>query len=658
MTHKKFAETYVCLPKSNAVGGGKPVDFCRSPHLIKPMESLGSTKVQEIYLMFASQMAKTLLLYIAWSHNAKMNPKTVVWMIPKDKMIGRYQKEKITDLVKASPAIDTIVEETRVEEKRAQNKGGVIAHQGTTTYIIGSWTDDDKKAVTARIIIADEIDEFKEGLASVFPLFERSKTFIEYGRKLVCASTKKSKNSAITEGFNRCEQKNYLAIECPHCRTLIEPIHSQFQVMGEIEYKDIFGYTDDEFTDEIIYEKYVPYATDGAYYECNANGCKITSEEKNHQIENYKIDWVVKGNAIDPVTVGYSANTFLSHFVPFREIAREMLKANLEKDPSKRDRLKQLLFEGYFNDDYEQEVKDVVKKNDILLLSNGLEERVIPEDTFKVYLTIDTQLTHFWWTIYAFQYGSIMNLVDYGRAETFEELDVIRKQVLVTKHGEIKKINKVVIDRLGDKNRTIAVDEWIRDVVVKEGKEDYIYAIEGVSGKNMTTMYTPSKHKTIKEIKIIKMNNLMAKDYLFETLISRSIEKTKAQHGDETNEDALRYEENLFLINNKPVRLADEREHKGVKSIMTDFERMMTSEIKTYAVNIKTGKVDEVLSWIKRNESIRNDFTDTSGMAVTCWDMDSGYLAQKPKDLTKRQIRDMKDMISMQESVEVVRDHF
>lgn len=657
MTHREFAENYVYLPKSNAVGGGKPVDFSRSPHLLKPMKALGDTKVQEIYLMFASQMAKTLLLFIAWAHNAKMNPKTVVWMIPKDKMIGRYQKEKITDLVKASRALDDIVEETRVEEKRAQNKGGVIAHQGTTTYIIGSWTDDDKKAVTARIIIADEVDEFKEGLASIFPLFERSKTFIEYGRKLLAASTKKSKDSAVTEGFNRCEQKNYLALECPHCKELIEPTHTQFQVMSEIEYKKIFGYSDEEFTDDIVYEKYVPNATENAYYECSENGCKITSEEKNTQIENFRIGWKVKGNKVDPVTVGFSANSFISFFVPFREIAREMLKASLEKHPTKRNRLYQLLYEGYFNDDYEQEAKEVLKKNEILLLSNGLEERIVPEDTFKIYLTIDTQLTHFWWTLCAWQYGSVMNLVDYGRAESFDELDVIRKQALVTKNGEIKKINKVTIDRLGDKNRTVAVDEWIKNIVIKEGKKDYIYATEGVSGKTMTTMYAPSKHKTIKEVQIIKVNNLMAKDYMHD-IITRSIEKVKANSGDEINEKALAYEDHLFLINNKPVRLADEREYKGIKSVMTDFERMITSEIKTYAVDEKTGKVDADESWIKRNESIRNDYWDDVVYNCACWDMDSGYLVQKPKDLTKKQIRDMKDMIEMQESVEVLRDHY
>lgn len=657
MTHQDFAETYVHLPKTNAVGAGKLVDFSRSPHLIKPMEALDNTKIEEIYLMFASQMAKTLFLFIAWALNAKMNPKTVVWMIPKDKMIGRYQKEKITELIKASPAIDDIVEETRIEEKRAQNKGGVIAHQGATTYLIGSWTDDDKKAVTAKLIIADEIDEFREGLASIAPLVERGKTFIEYGGKLLAASTKKSKNSAITKGFNSCEQKNYLTIECPHCGELIEPSHTQFIVIEEKEYKEDNGYTDETFTDDVIYEKYLPYAAKEAYYECNINGCKITTEEKNTQILDFKIGWFVKGNKIDPSTVGFSANSFLSFFVPFEAIAKKYLKAKLERNPTERNRLLTLLYEGYFNATYEQEAKDALRKNDILLLSNGLDERIIPEDTFKIYLTIDTQLTHFWWTIYAWGYGSIPNLVDYGRAESFDELDTIRKQVLITEQGEIKPINRVTIDRLGDKKRTALVDEWIKDIVIREGKEDYIYATEGVSGKNMTTIHTMAKHKTIPEIKIIKVNNLMAKDYAHDLML-RSIEKVKAEAGDMKLEKALKYEDNLFYINNKPVRLADEKVQAGIKSIMTDFERMMSSEIKTFAVDPATGKVDKEESWIKRHSSIRNDYYDDFITSIANWNMDSGYIAEKPKPLTKREIREMEQMIIQNESDSQGRDHF
>ena len=226
---EEFAGKYVYLPKSNAIGAGQKVNLKYSPHLRKPMQMMDDIYIQEVWLMFASQMAKTLFLFICWAKNAKMNPKTMVWMISKESMIPRYQKEKIKDLIDASPELKTIIEEGLEEQKKSRSKTGIFYHQGTATYIIGSKTSDDKKSVTAQTVIVDEADEM-EGLKAIKPLQERSKTFIKIAMKMLVASTKKSKNGTITQGFNSCEQKNYLGMECPHCKELIEINFSNLKI--------------------------------------------------------------------------------------------------------------------------------------------------------------------------------------------------------------------------------------------------------------------------------------------------------------------------------------------------------------------------------------------------------------------------------------------
>ena len=78
MTHKAFAEKYIHLPSNNAFDAGRLIDFRKSPHLIKPLAMADNPKVQEIYLMFASQMAKTLFLFIIFAKNAKLDAKSCV----------------------------------------------------------------------------------------------------------------------------------------------------------------------------------------------------------------------------------------------------------------------------------------------------------------------------------------------------------------------------------------------------------------------------------------------------------------------------------------------------------------------------------------------------------------------------------------------------
>jgi phage terminase large subunit GpA-like protein len=644
MTHKDFAEKYIHLPKNNAFDAGRLVSFTKSPHLIKPMEMADNPKVQEIYLMFASQMAKTLFLFIVFAKNAKIDAKSCVWMIPIKDAISTYQQEKVNALVKESPEIAEVIEETRIEESRNSDKKGEIRHQGSMTKLIGSKVDMDKKGLSAKIIICDEVDEMA-GMSAITPLWERAKTFIKVGAKLLVASTKKKKNGTITQGFNTCEQKNYLGIICPHCGTLVETHHSQFRITTEKEYKEIMGYSDEDFTENKIFEEYVPYACENAYYACNSCDAPITEEQKNSQILKGNIDWIVKGKLIDPVTVGFSANSFLSFFVPFEFIAREALKSELSKDPTERQKSKEKLWEGYYNEAFEPTSKETLKKNDILLLCNKLEDRELPDDTYEVYLNIDTQKDHFYWTLTAWRYGSNPHIVDYGRAESFDELDTIRKQMLITTEGEIKDINVVTIDRMGIKERTKEVDQWIIRVVEEEGRLDYIYATEGVSGikPKMSTLYAMGRHPTDSNtIKVIKVNNLLTKDEAH-NLITRGIEKAKAESGEDKYESAMFYKEKMLSITYKAQRLANEREEAGLKSIRTDLERMLSSEIKTYKIDENTGKMDDYESWIKREKGIRNDYWDTFVQSVAVWDMRKGALAQQPRKLTAHELRQMEN---------------
>lgn len=646
MTHKNFAEKYIHLPKNNAFDAGRLVDFSKSPHLLKPMEMADNQSVQEIYLMFASQMAKTLFLFIVFAKNAKLDAKSCVWMIPIKDAISTYQQEKINSLVSASPDIAEIIEEARVEEKRNADKKAEIRHQGSMTKLIGSKVDMDKKGVTAKIVICDEVDEM-DGMAAITPLWERAKTFLKVSAKLFVASTKKKKNGTITQGFNTCEQKNFLGIICPHCGALVETHYKQFKITTEKEYKKLKNYSDEDFTENKIWEEYVPYACENAYYSCNACEEPITEEQKNNQIISGNIDWIVKGKLIDPVTVGFSANSFLSFFVPFKDMARAILKANLEKEVTARKELLEKLFEGYYNEAYEQAAKEILNKNEILLLCNALEERVLPDDTYEVYMNIDTQKDHFYWTITAWQYGTRPHVIDYGRAESFDELDVLRKQMLITEQGEVHDIKIVTIDRMGIKERTTAVDNWIETVVKEEGKLDYIYATEGVSGikPKMSTIYAMGKHPTnSNNIKIIKVNNLMAKDEAH-NLILRGIEKAKAEDGEEKFQEALIYKERIFSVCSKPLRLANEKIDAGESSVRTDFERQMTSEVKTYKIDPLTGKIDDHESWIKRVESIRNDYWDCFVQSVAVWDMRKGALVQKPKKLTLSELRKLESQM-------------
>ena len=625
---EEFAGKYVYLPKSNAVGAGQRVNLKYSPHLKKPMQMMDDIYVLEIWLMFASQMAKTLFLFICWAKNAKLNPKTMVWMISKESMIPRYQKEKIKDLIEASPELKTIIEEGLEEQKKSRSKTGIFYHQGTATYVIGSKTSDDKKSVTAKTAIVDEADEM-DGLKAVKPLQERTKTFSEVGGKMIVASTKKSKNGTITQGFNSCEQKNYLGMECPHCKELIEIDFSNLKIQQPHEYKSENNLSDEEFTTEVIAEKYIPYASRNAYYECNNCQQIITNEQKKKQILDFKIDWIVKGVKDKPRTVGFAANSILSYFVSFEFMAKEYLVALTQKDEKERIEQLQTFYEGYVNKYYDPKRNEVSDSDDILLLGSGLRRKEIPVDTKAIFMTIDSQKghndptkDHFWYMITAID--SKMNVYKLESGKIYDEKKIYEKMHTKYNIGDkVRGIRRVLWDIQGHGElETLAFIQQANKIIGKipytddENKNFMIYPYRGLTEIQNKTYRLQLEEKTTdtlqdKKYPIIIGNSKRGKDSL-----NNAITKTVKHRKGELECDIT----NMFFIDEDEcedgAKRLDDKINKGLKIPAEAIEKQLTSEVFGQLPNSKKE------GWHPRYEGIPNHLWDCAYMTYILIEFD------------------------------------
>lgn len=600
MTTKNFMEKYVYLPKTNAVGAGQAIDLRNSPHIIKVLEAYDMVSVGEVWLMFASQLAKTLALYGIWAKNAKMDAKTCVWMISKEVMIPRYQKEKITDLVNASQDMKEIVEEGLEEQKKSRSKTGIFYHQGAATYLIGSKTSDDKKSVTAKLVLVDEADEM-DGLKAIKPLQERTKTFFKYGAKMVAASTKKHKEGAITQGFNMCEQKNYLALECPHCQELIEIHHRQFRIEPLNKWLERNGH-DEHYNKDIIAEEYLPEASENAYYECQKCQRKITSEQKDRQVSDQKIDWIVKGKKDRPYSVGFSANSFLSLFVPFKLIARDFLIADLTENKQERTEALQTFYEGYYNDYFDPRNTETSKSDDILMLGSGYRAKELPDNVVSVYMTIDTQKghkqkekDHYWFVVRA--WDDKMNSYKLESGKIYQDKDLYNK--IFTKYNigdRVMGIRRVIWDVQGHGElETLAFIHQINSRIgaIYNDKNDLknyvVYPYRGkteIPGKTYTIQEEQKNTDDLLDTKypMINGNAKRGKDAL-SNAIARTVKYVK---GDEVQSP----DRNMWWIDEDEVEDGAKRynrlQEKNIKVPNEAYEKQITSEVYGIMPNSKT----------------------------------------------------------------------
>lgn len=628
ISSEDFATQYVYLPKTNAYGAGQPVDFTYSPHILKPLRCFDDIHTQEIWLMFASQMAKTLFLFIIWAKTAKLNPKSMVWMISKIEAIQRYQKEKIMDLVTASKELEAIIKEGLEEQKKSRSKTGVIYHQGTTTYLIGAKADDDKKSVTTKVVIVDEADEM-DGVAAIAPLWERAKTFLEAGAKLVVASTKKEKNGTITQGFKSCEQKNFLGMECPHCKELIEARFEQFRIPTLEEFKNKFKIKDKDVSDEVISEQYIPYSSRNAYYECDKCFGKITNEQKKKQIRDLKIDWIVKGVKENPRSIGFSANSILSYFVPFEDMAKAYLKAEMSSDIKVKHEQLEKFYEGYVNDWYDKNRDKVAKSDDILLLDSGIPSGEISKNCAAIYMTIDSQKghnnpedDHYWYVV-----GEFDSDLNWRKIESGKIYDEKKLYTIMCKkynyEGKERQIRRVLWDIQGHGEvEVLAFIQKLNKIFgqiykyEKEERNNLVYPYRGkteIQGKTYLLKIEKKQDKELTEhsYPLVEGNSKRAKDEMF-----RAISKTiKYRKGEEVKNEHTRcwyIDETEALAGRQ--RLQD-RIDKGVKIPAESFEMQMVSEIYGTMKNGKEG-------YMPTYEGRDNHFVDCCYMQFIAKDLD------------------------------------
>jgi hypothetical protein len=354
------------------------------------------------------------------------------------------------------------------------------------------------------------------------------------------------------------------------------------------------------------FKDYKGYALRDVRVECPECGYKLLSGEKDQRILDGEYRWVHVAGPADGRSVGLAGNALAMYFTAFESIAALVIDA--EENGTYEDMVQIHL--DYFDEIYKPEEEETVNKNQILLLSNGLRDNVIPPDTCFVTLTIDTQKYGFWYVISAFTYGVNCHRISHGYVEEFDELEVLMGETFEDADGNVFGVDVTFIDRLGIEERTAEVDAWVEHLIVNEGMEGKIFPTMGVQrdaanrpvidtfiSKDVTT---GERRKT--PIPAVRINNTYNKNEL-NAMIQRTI---SVKNGESDTE------KRLFFVSQDVVDDAANRE----KSVSTDYERQMTSEEYGYKIDKKTGKRAASKTWEKRHSTIDNHLWDCTVSAV------------------------------------------
>lgn len=414
LTVSEWADKYRILSSKYSAFPG-PWKTSRTPYTKEPMDAFNDSEIEKLVLCCASQVAKTeiMLNILGYVIDQDQSPTLIVY--PTLDLAEFASKNRIDDLLKTT---------TVINDKYLENESKVLELQFLGMYIALSGANSPASLASRpiRYLLMDEVDKFppysgKEAdpisLAS-----ERTKTF--HNRKIFMCSTPTVEIGNIWREYQGADLKKKYYVPCPHCG------HYQ-----KLEFKQI------KWPEELHGDH--KKVRDAAWYECES--CKQAIHDKDKITMLRGGEWRAENEPSGRIrSVAYHLNSIYSPMVSFGDVAAEFLRS---KDfPEKlRNFINSWLGEPW--------VEKANKVNaDLVLEKQWTHERgKVPDGALLLTASVDVQKDHFWYSIRAWGERLTSWLVEYGRAETWNEIEeVIVNRTYRDKNGESFLVNLALID--------------------------------------------------------------------------------------------------------------------------------------------------------------------------------------------------------------------
>ena len=411
LTVSEWADKYRILSELDSAAPGH-WRTSKTPYLKAVMDAFNKDFVHDITFCAGTQLGKTSAEQNMIGYAIAQDPGPMLVVYPSEKLAKFTSEKRLQPLVKLSPAL---------REKFDERGSKDLELTFDTMYIalVGANSASDLSSRPVRYVFFDEIDKFPKWTgAEAGPLelaAERTKTF--YNRKIVKVSTPTLKTGNIWQGWLNADIQYRYFVPCPHCGEM------QTMEFGQIKWQEGADETE---------------ARESAHYECKY--CHEIIDDRHKPAMLRAGEWhgerKKKGRAHK---VAFHLNSIYSPWLSFGDIAAKFLAS--KDDPA----LLMNFINSWLAEPWED--KSSRMKSDVVM-SKALpyDRGRMPEQAQLLTCGIDVQLDHFWFSVRAWGPHLTSWLVDYGRVETWADLEIVVNRDYADENGEIHNINLACID--------------------------------------------------------------------------------------------------------------------------------------------------------------------------------------------------------------------
>ncbi|MBP2657891.1 MAG: Phage terminase large subunit [Firmicutes bacterium] len=412
ITVSEWADQYRILDEKSSAAPG-PWKTERTPYLRRIMDEFCNPEIEEITFVAGSQLGKTEAEYNMLCFAVDQDPGPVLVVYPTDKLAEFASENRLQPMFKLSPAIMDKFDERTSEKLELQFTNNYVA-------LIGANSPADAATRPVRYVFFDEIDKYPKWTgreASPLELVgERQKTF--YNKKTIKVSTPTIKQGNIWRSQEKADLRLKYEVPCPHCG------HNQLFVFKQIKWPE-----------DMKDPQLVRFA---AWYECEHCHQRIDDRHKMEMLRSG--EWKNQNVPVGRIkSIAFHLNSIYSPWLTFGDVAAKFL--------SVKDTPEDLMnfVNSWLAEPWEDKASKM--KSDVVLEKQYTHEQGrVPEQAQLLTLGVDVQLNHFWWGVRAWGPKLTSWMVDYGRVETWAEIENIIYRPYPSVLGEVYNINLACID--------------------------------------------------------------------------------------------------------------------------------------------------------------------------------------------------------------------
>lgn len=376
------------------------------------MDAFTKPGIHDITFVAGTQLGKTAAEQNMMGYAIDQAPGPMLIVYPTDKLAEFTSQNRIKPMIALSKPLAEKFDAEHSQKLELQFQGMYIA-------LVGANSPSGLASRPVQYVFFDEIDKFpKWSGQEAGPLElaeERTKTF--YNKKIVKVSSPTLKTGNIWKGWEQADARYEYYVPCPHCGAY------QVLTMKQLKWPEGSNAYD---------------ARDAAEYHCISCGNIIDDRQKMDMLRHGR--WKTINKPPKRVhSVAYHLSSFYSPWLAFGDMAYKFLSAKDEPE-----RLMNFI-NSWLAEPWENKANRM--QSDIVLDKRlNYLRGTMPAEAQLLTCGIDVQLDHFWYSVRAWGPHLTSWLVDYGRVETWGDVETVINRDYADINGEVRNINLACID--------------------------------------------------------------------------------------------------------------------------------------------------------------------------------------------------------------------